>query len=1004
MPSDLKKSGRKSGGRRAARWFLEFVATSVLIWVAFVLGGRVLPQIAIGQLSDLTNTKIDVKSVKFRFDGSVFIKDLVIRPRNSADYDNSILNADTVRVRFRLGSLLTLKPRVKEIFVDDFTLRIQYDSNNGEWNLSAMKIQLPGGGVGRLPLVWLEHGTVEYSKVVNGRVVVIASSPVSAGFRPAKKIVGGYSFDISSAGRQDLSKSAIFGNWQPGRVIVGGRISSKDVPGFERPWMIRAIDAELSYEPNGFCMLMAKIKDFTCPPSESRNLFAFDTETVVDKAPFINALQMFFNQYNPSGAIDIDLRASGNPKKLNEGKIEGKVTCKDVALCGRNFPYAVEHLTGQVELTEKSAKLNSIVGRHGAVELVLNGWAKDFGPDYKYDLQITSDNMLLDKDLYNAINREEQKFWSEFSPSGVAATSYSRVRRSPTDERSVLTVQLLDVEGRYAGFGYPLKNTTGKLVVADNNIILSDVVSQWGGRRITINGNVGFGRGASSSYDIVVKGENIPLDATLEAALPASQKEFYNQFETQGLIDATVKVVSAGRKDIASTFTAEVFPKKSSLKAKVLPILVSEVEGRIVFRPDMIDIEQLEGRYKGGTVAFSGLVWSAGNKREPGYCLSMRAKKVELSEDLADALPGSLGTMVGQLRAGGEVNLVADVSRNADGNCGPNQLVIECLGNTIDCNLLPYALHDISGRIAITQSHIVLEDITARASHTIRGSPIESVMRMAGSVALSEANGTSEGMRVTAGDVNFSGENVRFKNKSLSKVDTVLGYNSESGQWLSRYFVADFYDGKMIGKLQFNKSDKGGLDYLLEASVAGADLKKFLSDTDKEIRPDEHYSSGSISGSLSIIGSFVDDNIRLGRCRLKIIDMQVGKRSPLANLLAVLNLTEPSDYAFDQMTVDAYIQDNKMFLRQLDLSGKSVAFYGSGWLDLKTDDIKLTLTARGRRLAPASPSILQSLTEGLSRAVMRVEVRGKISDPQITTMPLPVIKETLEILGTPRGE
>ena len=1004
MPSDLKKSGRKSGGRRAARWFLEFVATSVLIWAVFVLGGRALPQIAIGQLSDLTNTKIDVESVEFRFDGSVFIKDLVVRPRNSVDYDNSILKADTVRVHFRLGSLLMLRPRVKEVFVDDFTLRIQYDSNNGDWNLSTMKIQFPGGGVGRLPLVWLEHGTVEYSKVVNGRVVVIASSPVSAGFRPAKKIVGGYSFDISSADRQDLSKSAIFGNWQPGRIIVGGRISSKDVPGFERPWMVRAIVAELVYEPNETCVLTAKINDFTCPPSESRNLFAFDTETVADKAPFVNAMQMFFRHYNPSGTIDIDLQASGNLKRLNEGKIEGKVTCKNVALCDRNFPYAVEHLTGQVELTEKSAKLDSIVGRHGAVEFVFNGWAKDFGPGYKYNLQIASGNMPLDKDLYDAINHEEQKFWSEFAPSGVVSTSYSRVRQSPTDERSVLTVQLLDVEGRYAGFGYPLKNTTGKIVVADNNMILSDVVSQWGGRRIIINGKAGFGRDVIPSYDIMVKGENIPLDATLEAALPAAQKEFYDQFETQGLVDATVNVVSAGRKDSAATFTAEVFPKKSLLKAKALPILVSEVEGRVVFRPDKIDIEQLEGRYKGGTVALSGLVWPAGNQREPGYCLSMRAKKVELSDDLAAALPGSLGTMLGQLRPGGEVNLAADVSRNADGNCGPNQLVIECLGNTIDCNLLPYALHDISGRIELTQAHIVFENITARASHTIRGLPIESVMRMAGRVALSEANGTSEGMRVTAGDVNFSGENVRLKNKSLAKVDTILGYDSESGQWLSRYFVADFYDGKMIGKLQFHKSDKRGLDYLLEASVAGADLKKFLSDTDKEVRPDEHYSTGSINGSLNIIGSLVDDNIRLGRCRMKITDMQVGKRSPLANLLAVLNLTEPSDYAFDQMTVDAYIQDNKMFLRQLDLSGKSVAFYGSGWLDLKTDDIKMTLTARGRRLASANPSILQSLTEGLSRAVVRVEVKGKVSDPQITTMPLPVIEETLGILGTPKGE
>jgi hypothetical protein len=297
-----------------------------------------------------------------------------------------------------------------------------------------------------------------------------------------------------------------------------------------------------------------------------------------------------------------------------------------------------------------------------------------------------------------------------------------------------------------------------------------------------------------------------------------------------------------------------------------------------------------------------------------------------------------------------------------------------------------------------------MEDITARALHTIQGMPLESVMMMTGRILLGEDGNAGEGALITAGDMNFYGENVRFKGKSLARVDTVLDYNTESGQWLSKYFVADFYDGKMIGKLQLNKSDSGGLEYLLEASVAGGDLKKFLSDTDKESRPEEHYSSGSINGSLSVVGSLVEGNIRLGRCRLKIIDMEVGKLSPLAKLLTVLNLNEPSDYAFDQMTVDAYIQDNKMFFRQIDLSGKSLAFYGSGWLDLRSNDINLTLTARGPRLVAASPSILQSLTEGLSRAVIRVEVKGNAGDPQVTTRPLPVIKETLEILGTPRQE
>ncbi len=991
----------KKGSNIAVRWFLEFVVFGISIWIAFAIGGRLLPQIALKQLSDLTNTQIDVKSIEFRFNGSVFIKDLVIKPKNTANYDNSILKADTVRVHFRLRSLLTLSPKVKEVFVDDFKLRIQYDSNSGEWNLSGMKAQFAGGKIGRLPLVWLEHGTVEYSKVIDGHVRVIASSPVSAGFRPAKKIVGGYSFDISSAGRQDLSKSAIFGNWQSGRVIVGGRISSKDVPGFERAWTVRAIDAEMSYEPNGLYMLMAKVKGFTSPASETRNLFAFDTKSVADKAPFINALQMFFSQYNPSGTIDIDLQASGGLERLNESKIEGKVTCNDVILCDRNFPYTIEHLTGQVELTEKSVKLNNIVARHGTVELALDGWVKDFGPNYKYNLQITSSNMLLDNDLYNAINREEQKFWQEFSPSGLMATNYSRSRQLPGRDRSVLTVQLLDVQGKYAGLGYPLKNTMGRMIFTDGNMILDGVTSQWDQRKITINGKVGLGHVEHPLYNIVAKGENIPLDATLEEALPPAQKEFYNQFESHGLFDMAISIAST---DKGEMFTAEVFPKNISLKAKALPIPVDDVTGRVVFTPDTIDIRGLEGHYKGGTVKFSGKAWSAANQKEPGYCLSMRAVKVGLSEDLADALPGSLGKAMGQLRLGGEVNLMADISKNADAGCGNNQFVIECLGNTMDCNLLPDSLHDITGRIAITQSKIAIDNITARATHTVRGLPIESVMRLAGSMSLSDTNGPANEIHVTGGEVNFSGENIRFKKKSIAKIDTVLNYDAETRQWRSRYFVADYYDGKMTGKLQLTKSDKGGLDYLLETSVDGANLKKFLSDTDKEVRPDEHYSTGSISGSLSIVGSLVDDNIRLGRCRVKITDMQVGKMSPIANLLVVLNLTEPSDYAFEQMTLDAYIQDNKMFLRQLDLSGKAVAFYGSGWLDLKTDDIKMTLTARSRRLASANPSIWQSLTEGLSRAVVRVEVKGKIGDPQITTTPLPVIKETLEIFGTPKGE
>lgn len=128
--------------------------------------------------------------------------------------------------------------------------------------------------------------------------------------------------------------------------------------------------------------------------------------------------------------------------------------------------------------------------------------------------------------------------------------------------------------------------------------------------------------------------------------------------------------------------------------------------------------------------------------------------------------------------------------------------------------------------------------------------------------------------------------------------------------------------------------------------------------------------------------------------------MRLGKLSPMAKLLYVLKLTEPMDFAFDQMLVDSYIKHDRLFFQKLDLSGQAIAFNGAGWMNLQDQNLDLVLTARGRRLATAQPSVLQSLGEGLGYAVVRMEVAGKLYDPDVTTRTLPVIAESLQILGT----
>ena len=138
----------------------------------------------------------------------------------------------------------------------------------------------------------------------------------------------------------------------------------------------------------------------------------------LEKSTPFAALQNFFDRYQPYGQIDLVLDASGNLNRLSESTLKGEVHCKDVSFCYYNFPYKIEQLTGLIDFTENGVTLNNLNGKHGDVELFFNGTSRDFGPNWKYESLVTSDNMALDNDLYSVLNAKQKEAWSIFSPVG----------------------------------------------------------------------------------------------------------------------------------------------------------------------------------------------------------------------------------------------------------------------------------------------------------------------------------------------------------------------------------------------------------------------------------------------------------------------------------------------------------------------------------------------------------------------------------------------------------
>jgi hypothetical protein len=1080
--SSRDKVTKGAAGKTVLQLLRRCVIGLFCLCLVVILARYALRHFAISQIVKLTNSKVESKSVHVGLDGSVLIEQLVVKSRREQRDDYAILKAATVYGRFNIGSLFLLGPRLEEVTVRDFVLDARYDLDTDRWNIADFGIKAPKGGSGELPVIWLEAGTVKYSKVTNGQCRAIAAIPVEAELEPAEEEQDGYEFTIRTGEAPwGLSRSELTGSWKPGTVTITGGFSSVDIAAFEKVWTIYVIAAELKYDHDNNYSLKLVTKDL-----ENRGKLVGEASVAPEPAILrrfgaFPALRRFFSRYDPQGRIDIKLRASGNFERLPESALSGIVHCRDVSICDRNFPYAVEHITGPIEFTQNSAELRNLHGRHGDVELTFSGRCEDSGPKREYDIRITSENMALDSDLFNALSEERKQWWSVVSPAGLASIDYRMVRHSGTAKQATLAVELLDVEAVYRRFPYPLKNLTGRMLFDKAGVKFSDVVSQYGGRKIVINGTVAARGAEQPRYAFEIRAQDVPLDSMLSACLSGRQRYLYERLNISGLADVEVKVLAPEDSQDTANVETDISIKKACLKPDYLPLAVSEAWGRILTTRDSIRVKNLKGSCGSGTVSVTGRIWPGADEQEVRYDLALQGERVELNEDLFGLLPSSLKEVVSELQPSGRVNYIADLHQGAAGGPPDYRLTVNFLGNAFELESFPYPLKSLTGSLTMTTESISGGSITAAGDVRIR--PETRALKITGQLAqvddeagdtgldldlenvrifdaedgnkcvdltatatfkkcdLSDSTGVTDldallelrglykaGEGFHRGQAIFRADGLRVNGNCFGGLSADIDYDCRRQCWLTKNLIAECYGGKVAGKLELKQAGAGPSEYLLQIYFDDIDLKEFLLErarlsmsgeqdaegwsseltsgaVDSRLKETakQNHTSGKMCGALSVSGQIGDGYSRIGRFRMTISDMQVGKLSPLGKVLCVLKLTEPTDFAFDRMFVDSYIKQKGVLFEHMDLSGDSLAFSGSGRMDLSSRNLDLVLFARGARLAAAEPSLLQSLTEGVGQALVQLEVSGNYDDPKVTTTPLPVIKETLGILGAKRS-
>jgi hypothetical protein len=1089
-------------------------------WGFFALLGNILLRpIARRQIQQLTGAKVEIDSIGFKSTGFVRMNYLVIGSPQIENYENRILRANKADVRFSLASIFRLKPRIKRITLRDYIINAQYNTDTMRWNLALLNIKKPSEQRHGLPNIEVKRGVVKLSKVANGKAEDIAVIEVDGELKQVRGTDDTYSFYFEAQDNDGDKYNFIRGTWQSGtrgKVWLNGCIPPTDLDILGNRWAINDLKLDLSYDQNNISIHRLKwaIGDKTevavsgiirnYPLGGDYDLGMHFKNLLLASKPTIDALvynrsaldklspslRKFLEQYNPRGWGDIDIRSKGRFSELIKSKWAGTIRCRDISVLDKKFPYRLEHMVGTLELTEKSVVLNDLQCKHGDVNLNINGQAKKFQQQWYYDVQITSSNMLLDDDLYKALNTEQKRLWFAFAPSGLAQVDYRFTRQPGQEKKTMLTADLLDAQAIYQHFPYPLKNLKGRVYAQPGIFELDDVVSQYEGRCITLNGRITETETERPRYNITIDANDIPIDSTLKAALPAKQREFYENFEVDALTDVRITVFpnEVGRRLVE--YIAEASIKNASLIYEKFPLPLTNVNAKAILTPDLVRLESMTGRSGDGKVKVSGRIWPANEANPtPGFCLSVEAETLELDDKWLGALPEGASEIVAQLQPRGKLNISANLNVNVDArgaDCPPYDVAIECLGMQINFVKFPYPIENVMGNITVTPNNVELQNLTATTTPETVAETQEPVkIALDGNIVfeggqvdsgrfslyahdillddrLAEAlpGGAADAYRsisptgridlninkadfstdstgqkwldltgrlafkkcdfgsqktfsqlnaeltanvlyklnhgLWAGQADLKADSLKIKDRLVNDLRAAVIYDPEKGTFASREFTADCYGGRMIGDVEIKQPGGDGSKYVLQLAFDNVEVKEILS---AKAAQADSSTQGRASGVFSAAGTLGRDASSIGRLNVSVSNMALARRSLLGKVLTTMQLDNPTDFIFSDMTVVAYLKESEIVFEEVYMSGHSMVLQGSGRLDLENDNVDLDFTSFGKKMT-SEPSFLESLAKGLGSAVVKVEVHGNVEEPDIQTTTLPVIKVPLEIFGT----
>ncbi len=487
--------GRFGGPGRWRRRFLLAVALLVLVLgtaLFLVAHPRRVGALAGEVLSSLLGAEVRIESARLGLDGSVDLRNVVLRIPDVPGEAGRLLEAPHVLVRHDLWSLLRGRFVVRSFAFPNVTFWRTEDLATGKFNYDLLRERRdpqPRRLPTRLPEVLIRQGAVRCGEIDQGSYAQLGDLLFTGQLAQSAEDAKVYRFLLRPLREDGQEQDAIEGG-----------LNLR-----ERSFFVNA--DRFSFEAPVRTVMPARIRRW------------WDALEPEGKLPRVR--------------VDYDEKAGGFGAVL-------EVSDAQLTLPYGAAAFRMTGGSGRFVLRGSNVQVQELRGVVEGVPYQIDGQARglDLNAPFEMSIQTQAFSVPEDPEDLPALPPELFKQFKRFSPSGSFSALVFVSRREVGGRVSYTgKVSLLEARLRYARFAYPLQNLRGEIRFSDERVEVSNLTAQGPtGAKFNITGTIAPPIDGAAVH-LQIEAHDLPADEHLDAALRPQEKAVLDLFRDQEAYD-----------------------------------------------------------------------------------------------------------------------------------------------------------------------------------------------------------------------------------------------------------------------------------------------------------------------------------------------------------------------------------------------------------------------------------------------------------------------------------